>query len=265
MEDVDDLLRASRRSGVAELVWTDEQGASRATAVVPLEHEGRPTLALHWSAWGSARELAACPAVALVLSDRRQAQRDWVPGVLHGRVRLLVDDDGSVFSGTLLDQELRKHPPSRAYADSAVLRREHWWFLPRLLLVLEPTRSTTAGERRDAEATGVLAVASADGGLDVDTVAVHAAGGGAACTSLAGRPAPGAGPAVLLRHDFSVPDLERWGRCPAYGRWDGRVLHTDDVVTGPVLPPVPGLRERLRRHRELERQCRQALKDHPPA
>ena len=265
MNDVDQLVRASRRSGVAELVWIDKSGSPRATAVVPLEHEGRPTLALHWSAWDPARELAACPASALVLSDRRQAQRDWEPGVLHGRMRLLVDHDGSVFAEQLLDQELRKHPPSRAYADSAVLRREHWWFLPRLLLVLEPTGAAPVQERSDPEATGVLAVVGADGGLDVDTVAVRVSDAGARCVSLGGRRAPAAGPAVLLRHDFAVPDLERWGRSPAYGRWDGQALHTDDTVTGPVLPPVPGLRERLRTHRELEKQCRRALRQQPPA
>ena len=189
VDDVDELVRASHRSGVAELVWTDASGATRATAVVPLEHEGRPTLALHWSAWEPAGQLAACPEVALVLSDRRQAQRDWEPGALHGRMRLVVDEDGEVFTGALLDQELRKHAPSRAYADSAVLRREHWWFLPRLLLVLEPAAAVVVRERTDPERTGVLAVARPDGGVDLDTVSVEPGSAGARCVSLAGRPA----------------------------------------------------------------------------
>lgn len=269
MDAVGDLVGASRSAGVAELCWSDPQGNPRATAIVPLEHEGRPALALHWSQWPVVRELAACPAVAWVLSDRRLAQRDWQPGVGLGRMRLVVDDDGVVFTESMLDQELRKHPPSRAFADNPVLRREHWWFLPRLILVLEPTEVHGVGERADADHQGVLAVGSAGGGLSVDTVAVDPAAVNAAveapvtCTSLGRRSAQRPGAAVLLRHDFSVPDLECWGREITSGHWDGTGLHAVQrpvAVPAPTLPPAPGLRERLRRHRELERECRRALR-----
>ncbi|MDQ3628087.1 MAG: pyridoxamine 5'-phosphate oxidase family protein [Actinomycetota bacterium] len=269
MDSVDDLVDASRNAGVAELCWSDPQGSPRATAIVPLEHEGRPALALHWSQWPAVRELAASPGVAWVLSDRRLAQRDWQPGVGLGRVRLVVDQDGSVFTDSMLDQELRKHPPSRAFADSHVLRREHWWFLPRLILVLEPTAVHGIGERTDADLQGVLAVGSGGGDLSVDTVALDPASVNAVldtpvtCTSLGRRPAQRPGAAVLLRHDFSVPDLERWGRAVTSGRWDRaglRAVERPVAVTAPTLPPAPGLRHRLRRHRELERECRRALR-----
>ncbi len=275
MQTVEDLLLANRRAGVAELCWSDVQGGPRAMAVIPLEHERRPALALHWSQWSVVRELASCPAVAWVLSDRRMAQRGWQPMVGHGRMRLIVDHDGSVFTESMLDQELRKNPPSRAFADSHLLRREHWWFLPRLILVLEPTVAVQIGERTDPDSHSVLTVGAADGTLTVDTVSLETVPVDTvpdrpipdrpiACISLGGQAPPLPGRAALLQHDFSVPDLERWGRRITSGRWDGEALAAvPDPVSrplGPLLPPTLSVRERLRRHRELERDIRRALR-----
>lgn len=257
METVEQLIVAARAAGVAELCWSSPTGTPRATAVVPLHHEGVPALALHPSQWDSARELAACPEVALVLSDRRMAQRGWQPGAGYGAMRLVVDADGSVFSGSLLDQELRKHPPSRSFADSSLLRREHWWFLPRLLLVWQPARVHPVAERTDPGREGVLVVAAAGGGLTVDTV-------DASGRSLSGRAAPPPGEAVVLLHDFSVPDLERWGRQQLAGTWDGAALVGAPQPATPVLPRPPRLIERVRRHRSLERECVRALKAMSP-
>ncbi|MDQ3732911.1 MAG: pyridoxamine 5'-phosphate oxidase family protein [Actinomycetota bacterium] len=270
MQTVDDLVLANRRAGVAEVCWSDAQGDPRALAVVPLEHENRPALALHWSQWSEARELASCPQVAWVLSDRRMAQRGWEPAVGSGRMRLLVDDDGSVFKESMLDQELHKHPPSRGFADSLVLRRENWWFLPRLILVLDPLVASPVGERTHPDRSGVLVVGSPDATVSVDTVAVNVDQGSRmsgeyiSCTSLGGLAPMAAGPALLLQHDFSVPDLERWGRRITSGRWDGERLQ---VLRGsiaeppsPLIPPIPGLLERMRRRREFERDIRRALR-----
>lgn len=270
MQSVDDLLVANRRAGVAEVCWPDVQGSPRAMAAIPLEHQGRPALALYWSQWSAARELASCPVVAWVLSDRRMAQRGWQPAVGFGRMKLLVDEDGSIFTASMLDQELRKHPPSRAFADSPLLRRENWWFLPRLILMLEPILAHAVGERTEPDSHGILAVGSVDANVSVDTVAVDpnqlsgASAGPIACTSLGGRPPQAPGPAVLLQHDFSVPDLERWGHRITSGRWDGEALAAvPDPVSrplGPLLPPTLSVRERLRRHRELERDICRALR-----
>lgn len=252
METVEELVVAARAAGVAELCWYSPGGDPRATAVVPLVHEGLPALALHPHQWSSAQELAACPEVALVLSDRRMAQRSWAPGAGYGRCRLVVDAEGTLFTGSLLDQELRKHPPSRLYADSSLLRRENWWFLPRLVLVWEPVRAHAVAERTAPDEQGVLAVVTGDGSLAVDTVGTDG-------RSLAGRAPLPPGKAVLLLHDFSAPDLERWGRTAVVGSWDGSVLDAE-LPSGPVLPRPPGLLERLRRHRELERECVRALR-----
>jgi len=275
MQTVEDLLLANRRAGVAELCWSDVQGGPRAMAVIPLEHERRPALALHWSQWSVVRELASCRAVAWVLSDRRMAQRGWEPAVGYVRMRLIVDHDGSVFTESMLDQELRKHPPSRAFADSHLLRREHWWFLPRLILVLEPTVAVQIGERTDPDSHSVLTVGAAEGTLTVDTVSLETVPVDTvpdrpipdrpiACISLGGQAPPLPGRAALLQHDFSVPDLERWGRRITSGRWDGEALAAvPDPVSrplGPLLPPTLSVRERLRRHRELEREICRALR-----
>jgi hypothetical protein len=267
------LAEANRRAGVAEVCWRDEEGRPRAAAGVPLDLDGRPALALLWSQQEQARELAASPAVAWVLSDRRMAQRAWEPLIGFGRMELVEDRDGSLFGERLLDQELRKHAPSRAYADSPLLRRENWWYVPRLVLVLAAREVVVAGERQEpdeavlAVAPGSSAVAGSAvagsaggaGGLVVDTVAVADWDGSPRAVSLAGRPLP-PGDAVLFCHDFSVPDLERWTRHATAGRWDGERL---DVVTRPdrrTLAPAPGLLERLRRHRAMERGCRAALR-----
>lgn len=263
------MATASRRAGVSEVCWLARDGTPRATAGVPLEHDGRPALALLWSQADQAEEIAASAVVSLTVSDRRLGQREWEAVSATGSVSVVPDRDGTLFGAGLLDQELRKHPPSRAYADTTLLRRENWWFLPRLVLVLDVHEAHPVGERTAPGRHGVLAVATGTGRLAVDTVdvvgmvgadrtSVDAVGVGTP-RSLAGRHLP-PGDAVLLMHDFSVPDLERWGRHVTTGRWDGERL---DVVTGPAtsgVPRSPGLIERVRRHRALERDCRRALR-----
>lgn len=258
--DSSDVSFASRRAGVAEICWLDPSGAPRATAVVPLAHQGLPALALLWSEVMHARDIAASPVVAWVLSDRRLAQRDWQPLLALGDVDLIEDRSGEVFSESMLDLELRKHPPSRLYADTLLLRRENWWFLPRLILVFRPRQVLAVGERTDPDGHGVLAVAPGPGSLAVDTVVIGPSAAGTSCSSLGGRQPIPPGDAVLLTHEFSVPDLERWARRAAIGRWDGRILDVVSPAEGSGLPPIPGLRERVRRHRTLERACRRALR-----
>jgi hypothetical protein len=115
------------------------------------------------------------------------------------------------------------------------------------------------GERTSPDEQAVLAVSPGDGSLHVDTLSIEQSAMAVTCRSLARRSLP-PGDAVLLTHDFSVPDLERWARHVTTGRWDGTSL---DIVSRDEqrgVPPPPGLRERIRRHREMERGCRAALK-----
>lgn len=250
---------ASARAGVLEVCWLGTAGVPRATAAVPLAYGGRPAVALLWSQADVARELAAAPAVGWVLSDRRLAQPGWYPLLGMGRMHMIEDRNGTLFTDNMLDMELRKHPPSRAYADTLLLRRENWWFLPRLVLVFEPWQVSSVGERTSPDEHAVLAVSPRDGSLHVDTVSIDQSGTAMTCRSLARR-APPPGDAVLFTHDFSVPDLERWARHATTGRWDGTSLDVVSRDDQRGVPPPPGLRERIRRHREMERGCRAALK-----
>ncbi|MGY2004182.1 hypothetical protein [Blastococcus sp. SYSU DS1024] len=248
-------LAALHAAGVAELLWSTPDGPPAATGVVPLVLGGRPAVALPWAHVATARAAAAAGSAALVLSEPRLTGSRWAPLVATGRLTLVEDGDGDLFTEELLDQELRKHPPSRALADSHMLRREHWWYLPRLVLVLDPA-DVTAGGRRDGPADAVLAVD--DGGLHVRTVRIP--DWDADPLALPGGPPEVAGPAVLVGQELSVPDVERWTVHTTSGRYaDGRLTGVRPAATR-QLEPVPGLLARIRRQRALERGCVQALR-----
>jgi hypothetical protein len=248
--------RSIHAAGVAELLWRTGSGPPGATGVVPLLLDGRPAVALPWAQVETARAVAAAPEAALALSDPRLTGPAWQPLALTGRPLLVDDPDGTVFTERLLDQELRKHPPSRALADSPMLRREHWWYLRRLLVVLDQPRVADL-RRREGPADAVLAVD--DEGLHVRTVRV--ADWGADPMVLGDAPAGVRGPAVLVGQELSAPDLERWTVHTTVGdHADGRLK--DVRPSGPrELEPVPGLLTRVRRQRALERACVRALRD----
>jgi hypothetical protein len=249
------IKSAVHSAGVAELLWQTPAGPPAAIGVVPLLLGGKPAVALPWAHADTARDAAASGMAALVLSDPRLAGSQWQPLVATGRLTLVEDADGDLFTEELLDQELRKHPPSRALADSHMLRREHWWYLPRLVLVLDPVH-VVPGERREGPQEVVLAVD--DDGLHVRTVRV--ADWDADPLALHDAPATLRGPAVLIGQEISVPDVEQWTVHTTSGQYaDGRLT---DVVPAPTrtLEPRPGLLARLRRQRALERACVTALR-----
>lgn len=255
MTNATTLASAVRTAGLAELVWSGgEDAAPQAIGVVPLLLGDSPAVALPWAYAEQARAAAAAGSAALVLSEPRLAGPSWQPLAAVGRLTLVEDGEGELFTERLLDQELRKHPPARAFADTALVRREHWWYLPRLVLLLEPSRVEAVG-RREGPLDAVLVV---DGdGLQVSTVRVQQ--WDTDPLTLSGGPA-GSGPAVLVGQEVSVPDAERWTVHVTKGRYvDGRLV---DVVPAPTreLEPVPGLRARVRRHRDLERACVKALR-----
>lgn len=255
--DIDTRL-AIRAAAIGELAWLDPTGRPDAHPVTPLLLGDDPAVAYPYADLALARRVAAAPAVALVLSDDRMAGRGWRPAAVTGRPRLVEDRDGALFTDQLLDQELRKYPPARALIDSLLLRREHWWYVPRLVVVLADAAATPVGVRTGG--AGELLAVAAEGQLSVDTVRRALEGSGRVrVTSLAGRE-PARGPAVLLGHDFSVPDLERWTPWTTRG-WsaaDGLFTVEQRPDRTGLAPPL-GLWQRLRRQRELERACRRAL------
>lgn len=255
--DVTSALSAVRAAGVAELLWRAPGGPPGAVGVVPLVLDGRPAVALPWAQVEAARRVAASDAAALVLSDPRLTGAAWAPVVATGRFGLVEDATGELFGEALLDQELRKHPPARALADSALLRREHWWYLPRLVLVLDAVEFA-AGGRRDGPADVVLGVDGGDRALHVRTVRV--ADWDTDPLELRHDPGGASGPAVLVGQELSVPDVERWTVHTTTGRYaDGRLTGVRPAATRD-LEPVPGLLARMRRQRALERACVRALR-----
>ena len=109
---------------------------------------------------------------------------------------------------------------------------------------------------------GVLVTASSSGRPAVEVVRVadwtaHPL----PLQALDGRPARGEGRAVLLTHNFSVPDLERWVKRVTPGLLQGGKLAVDGGASpGPLeLPPELRLWERIQRHRTLERRCRRGI------
>lgn len=253
--DVTTARAAVHAAGVAELLWPLPGGPPGAAGVVPLLLDDRPAVALPWAHEATARAVGAAGEVVLALSDPRVTGSAWWPLAIRGRPRLIEDRDGTLFGDRLLDQELRKHPPSRALADSVMLRREHWWYLPRLVVVLEPGRIEPLAPRESATDV-VLGVD--DGGLQVATVRVE--DWGADPLVLRGAPDTAQGPAVLVGQEISVPDVERWTVHTTTGHHAGGRL-SGVRSSGPrSLEPVPGLLARIRRQRALERACVSALR-----
>jgi hypothetical protein len=247
--------RACRSAGVAELLWLLPGRAPGATGVVPLVLDGRPALALPWAQVETARAVAAAPQAALVLSDPRLTGSSWEPLAATGRFTLTEDGDGALFADRLLDQELRKHPPSRALADSPMLRREHWWYLPRLILLMDVTRIEPVA-RREGPVQAVLGVD--DGGLRVSTVRV--ADWATDPLRLTGGPADAAGAATLVGQELSVPDVERWTVHTTTGYYADGALTDVLPAANRDLEPVPGLLGRIRRQRALKAGCIAALR-----
>jgi hypothetical protein len=254
--NVTSTTAAVHSAGVAELSWRLPGGRPPgAEGVVPLVLDGRPAVALPWAHEATARAAGAADQAVLTLSDPRLTGSTWRPLAITARPTLIEDADGSLFTDRLLDQELRKHPPSRALADSAMLRREHWWYLPRLVLVLDVVHVEPLG-RRDGPEDAVLVVD--DDGLVVRTVRVT--DWASDPLPLEGGPLTAEGPAVLVGQEISVPDVERWTVHTTTGRYaEG---HLRDVVpaTTRELEPVPGLLARVRRQRALEKACTAALR-----
>lgn len=242
-------------SSLAEVSWL-VAGQPRVRGVVPLVHDDVPVLAFTYADQDLAREVAGSPVVALSLTEPRSTGAAFVPLVLVGRPRLVEDPSGDLFATDLLPQELRRYPPSRVLADSPLLQREHWWYLPRLLVEIDVDAVVQVPTREDPARDHLLVVAAADG------LAVHVArlaGDGPALVSLASQDPPPPGPAVLFGQDASFPDLEEWTQWSSRGWWDGVGLQVVEEPTRIGLGRPPGLLQRWRRQRDFERRCVAAI------
>lgn len=253
-----------RASGVGEVAWVDGAGPPEVAAVLPLTLGDGVVLALTFDAVRWAHQVADSRRVALVLRDPRGAGSAFEPGAWLATPRLEIDPTGRVYQEHLISQELRRYPPSRTLVDSPMLCREHWWYLPRLIVrlddmvALDPTPAIRHDDRDH------LLVGASDGIPRVSTArtAMPTPGAGRVELQVTGGEPAVSGPAVLFAQDASYPDLERWARWS----WRGVLRSEDtlelDVDVGPDetgLPAPSGLGRRWRTHRELGRSCRRAL------
>lgn len=261
--DVESVIRAS---SLAELFWTDPDGAPDGCGVLANVWRGSPVIAFTYAVEARARAVASAPVVTLTLTDTRSTGSSFAPAVMHGRPRLVEDPDGSVFTEELLTDELRRYPPARALADSPMLRREHWWYLPRLLVVLDLVETTPFAARENHDQL-VLAVAGAsvpsthvvtprDGPTSTGR-GPHGAGG--PLEVAADEPLP-SGTAAAVGQDASFPDLERWASWCWRGEFDGRLLRATQAPDAVGLPAPLTLRRRMGRQRALARACRQGIR-----
>lgn len=248
-------------SSLAELSWV-EAGAPQVRGVVALVHGDRPALAFTYADEAVARSVALSPAVSLSLTEPRSTGTSFRPLLMVGRPRLVEDPSGDLFASELVVQELRRYPPSRTLADSPLLMRENWWYLPRLLVEVDVDSVQPITTRGDAVQDHLLVVAGEEGPV-VHVVSLDRRAPDTDLTDTALRldpasPVP-AGAALLFGQDASFPDLEQWSQWRYRGRWDGTHLHVEDAPARIGLGRIPGLVQRWRRQRDLERRCVAAI------
>jgi len=219
-------------------------------------YDGRPAAAFTYADEAVARSVAAAHSVVLSCTEPRSAGSHFTAMAITGRPRLVADPAGDVFVGELLDQELRKFPPSRLLADSPLLRREHWWYLPRLIVVLDVTTTDPLPARTGArDHLLVVTPSTAPSTEQAEAPVVRVA----SAPPVAVDEPPPAGEAVLFGQDASFPDLERWAQWRYRGRWDGQQLAVREEPTAVGPGATPSVWRRWRRQRDLEKRCRQAL------
>lgn len=293
---MDSVTRTVHGSSLADVAWIDDDGALQACGAVVLLWGETPAIAFSYASADLAHSVAAASRVTFAFTETRSTSGTFVPGSITGRPSLVEDYDGAIFSAELLEQELRRHPPSRVFADSVLLRREHWWYLPRLIVTLDveavrplPARPLAArtladlkpgtatlrqpsepasGTQREASpfATAYLLAGTVDGRLE--THLVRAAEGNSP-RSLLLEPVDGGmlprGQAVLAGQDASFPDRQQWstwqyrGFCTGFQPGVGAVLEMAEAPKRTGLEPVPSVWQRMRRQQRFGKACRNGI------
>nr|WP_246382257.1 hypothetical protein [Prauserella isguenensis] len=300
------------------MCWTNPDGTPAAIAVTPVVRgagSATPTLcaALPYARADEVAGLREADAAVFAVTDSRSLPADaGAPGAgaagsggagsggagsggagaaaeapvrtgvaASGTVRIVDDLKGELFTDELLDQELVKYPPSRTLADSVLLRRENWWWLPRIVVELTGPAAGPGSpeeahppERTNPARHGLLVTATADApgslrapelrSVDVDVDATpHAAAptGVTGLRDLTGEPPPPAPSALVFGYDYTMPDLERWETWSLAGRVSGGRLSVDarSGTPGDDLRTL-GLLARTRRHRALAKACRAGVR-----
>lgn len=260
-----ELISSVEMAAVAEVAYLDRDGLPRVLTVTPLLLGEDPAFTLTYADSLVACEIGRSSRVSMIFSDSRLAYVGWNPLAVTAAVEVMPDPEGELFHEELLVQELRKFPPSRLLIDSPLLRREHWWYMPRWIFRLkeigdpEPLIRRTAGDDQ-----GVL-VWRTGGDLAADTVRVDDWDAGViAVSSLIGRSlhTPDDPPGALFYHDFSIPDMDQRTAFLATGRLRNRRLSTTGRAGSRTLGRRPGLLARLRAQRTLKKRCQAGIKEY---
>jgi len=243
--------RSWRGAPLAAIAWATPSGDPDAAQVFPLAENGVPFLALPYSRIDLARALEASAEVVLAVTISTSGG-GAAPVTVRGRAEVIDDPKGERFHDHgLIEVELAKYPASRRRLDSLLLRREHWWFLPRLLVRI--------GGLRDARLVpaGQALLVMGGASLDVTTCELE----DREPLVLRSGPLPtGSRSAVVLEHGGDLPELERpWDR-----RWrgtlvEGRFEAASLIGSGPADRPLT-LRQRMRTEKQLERACKAGLR-----
>jgi hypothetical protein len=250
-----DVLAALRSASLCEVAWRGS-GGLRVRGALPLVTESGPALAFPYADAEAARSLGTADSVLLTLSEPRSTGRAFTPLALTCTPRVTEDPEGDRFCAELLDQELRKYPPSRTLADSPLLRRENWWWLPRVVVDLAVTRTEPFHERAPEDHLLVVDTAGSAGVPEAAVARVRSRDPLEVDVTVG---TPGPGPAVLFGQDASFPDLERWGQWAWQGTWDGAAFTATSSPARTGVPPTPGVLARWRRQRDLEKRCRAGI------
>ena len=256
--DIQTLRTSAEMAAVAELAYTGPDGP-RIEALTPLLLEKEPVFALTYARTDLARCLENDPRVSLTFSDSRLARVGWSPLTVEGALEVVPDPEGDLFLEEPLYWELRKFWPSRQLIGSLVLRRDNWWYVPRLILRFTETGTPRPITRRTEPDHGVLAWRR-DRYIFSNTVRVDDWDSERSLvSSLSQEELPENVPAALLYHDFSVPDREQRASLNLTGTLNnGRlsVAHREGTRT---LEKRPGLIARWRAQKDLERRCKAGL------
>lgn len=251
------------RALTGEICWLAASGIPAVLPVTPLlSGVGQvPCVALPYAGAGDVATLRSAGEVAFAVTDSRSLDQGAPGRARVGDVEIVDDIEGDTFSAELLRQELMKYPPSRALADSPLLCRENWWWLPRIIIRLERAHRELELPARTNPATQAVLVRDDGTGLALDTVAVEHDREPVRLSRLAAGPLRGDGaPTALCGYDYSMPDLERWERWSLHG-----MLYGDELTVShrsgdseAELAPLP-LLSRIRRQRAIARACRREL------
>lgn len=255
-----DVVSAADLAATAEIAFLDRSGRPKVRSITPLVREGVPAFTLTFAEYDLAREISASPEVCLVFSDSRLAYAGWKSLSVPARARMTPDPKGDDFLDFFLEQELRKYPPSRLYMDTIMQRRENWWYTPRLMFFLEDLGEPRSIARR-SENTGVLAWDSGDG-LRAETVEIGEWREEIMPIHSTGETPLVEGPAALLFHDFSVPDMEQETSLHVTGHLSGGRLSVENREGSRELPSLPGLVARFKMQRSLKKRCAAGLEEY---